>query len=64
MIFQLIPVINVTVLLLLCLMAALAYSKIATIHILIMSTLAVGLLVSVNWLFSLLLHNYYNVAYN
>jgi hypothetical protein len=45
----LVPVINVTVLLLLVLMGCLLYSKIGTIHILIMSSLAVGLLISVNW---------------
>jgi hypothetical protein len=46
---KLVPVINVAVLLLLGLMAYLLQTEIAMIHIVIMSTLAVGLLLSVNW---------------
>ena len=46
---KLVPVINVVVLLLLGLMAFLLYTKIDVIHIIVMSTLAVGLLISVNW---------------
>jgi len=46
---KLVPVINVVILALLVLMVCLLYSQIATIHIVIMSTLAVGLLLSVNW---------------
>ena len=46
---KLVPVINVVVLLLLGLMAYLLYTKIDVIHIIVMSTLAVGLLISVNW---------------
>jgi hypothetical protein len=46
---KLVPVINVVVLLLLVLMGYLLYTKIAVIHIVVMSTLAVGLLLSVNW---------------
>ena len=46
---KLVPVINVVILALLVLMACLLYSQIATVHIVIMSTLAVGLLLSVNW---------------
>lgn len=46
---KLVPVINVVVLLLLVLMGYLLYTKIAVIHIIVMSTLAVGLLLSVNW---------------
>ncbi|KAJ1430822.1 hypothetical protein B484DRAFT_395766 [Ochromonadaceae sp. CCMP2298] len=46
---KLVPVINVAVLLLLGLMSYLLYTEIATIHIVVMSTLAVGLLLSVNW---------------
>mmetsp|Transcript_3430 Transcript_3430/g.5344 ORF Transcript_3430/g.5344 Transcript_3430/m.5344 type:complete len:84 (+) Transcript_3430:76-327(+) len=48
---KLVPVINVVILLLLILMAYLLYSKIETIHIVIMSTLALGLLMSVNWFY-------------
>jgi hypothetical protein len=44
-----VPVINISILALLVLMACLLYSKIAVIHIIVMSTLAVGLLASVNW---------------
>jgi hypothetical protein len=46
---KLVPVINVVLLLLLVLMSYLLYTKIAVIHIIVMSTLAVGLLLSVNW---------------
>lgn len=47
----LIPAINVTVLLLLVLLVCLLYySSIAIVHILVMSTLSLGLLFSVNWL--------------
>jgi hypothetical protein len=46
---KLVPVINVVVLLLLGLMAYLMHTTIATIHIVVMSTLSVGLLLSVNW---------------
>jgi len=46
---KLVPVINVVILALLVLMTYLLYTKIAVIHIIIMSTLAVGLLLSVNW---------------
>ena len=46
---KLVPVINVVILLLLVLMVCLLYSKIAVIHIIVMSTLALGLLLSVNW---------------
>ncbi len=46
---KLVPAINVTVLFLLGLMIYLTYTSIAAIHIIIMSTLAVGLLLSVNW---------------
>jgi hypothetical protein len=48
---KLVPVINVAILLLLVLMGLLLYSKIAVIHIVVMSTLAVGLLISVNWFY-------------
>lgn len=45
-----IPAINVTVLLLLVLLACLLYySSIAIVHILVMSTLSLGLIFSVNW---------------
>lgn len=46
---KLVPAINTVVLLLLVLMVYLLYTKIAVIHIVVMSTLAVGLLISVNW---------------
>ncbi len=46
---KLVPVINVVILALLVLMTYLLYTKIAVIHIIVMSTLAVGLLLSVNW---------------
>ena len=46
---KLVPAINVTVLALLVLMFYLAYSKIAVVHLIVLSTLAVGLLLSVNW---------------
>ena len=46
---RLIPVINVAVLLLLGLLIALSYTKIATIHLVVMSFLALGLMASVNW---------------
>ena len=46
----LIPAINVTILLLLVLLACLLYySSIAIVHILVMATLGCGLLLSVNW---------------
>ncbi len=47
--FKLIPVINISIVLLLGVLFALSYSKIATIHLLVMSFLALGLLISVNW---------------
>lgn len=46
---KLVPVINVVILALLVLMTYLLYTKIAVVHIIVMSTLAVGLLMSVNW---------------
>ena len=46
---KLVPVINLTVLCLLGLMIYLTYTSIAAIHIIVLSTLAVGLLLSVNW---------------
>ena len=46
---RLIPVINVSILLLLGLLIALSYSKIASIHLIVMTFLALGLLASVNW---------------
>lgn len=47
---KLIPVINLTVLcLLILLVGLLVYSSIAVIHIVMMATLSVGLLLSVNW---------------
>jgi hypothetical protein len=47
---KLVPAINITVLLLLGLLAGLLYySNIATFHIVAMTTLSFGLLLSVNW---------------
>lgn len=46
---KLIPVINVAIICLLIVLGCLAYAQIALIHIFIMATLAIGLLVSVNW---------------
>jgi hypothetical protein len=46
---QLVPVINLSILLLLGLLIALTYTKIATIHLVVMSFLALGLMASVNW---------------
>ena len=48
LLFQ-VPVINISVLLLLGVLAFLTYTKIDTIHIIVMSSLSVGLLLSVNW---------------
>jgi len=48
---KLVPVINVSILALLVLLCVLAYSKIAVIHLVVLSTLAVGLLLSVNWFY-------------
>ena len=47
--FYQVPVINIAILALLVLMCCLTYSKIDSIHIIVMSTLALGLLASVNW---------------
>ena len=46
---KLVPFINLSVICLLILMVSLTYSKIATIHLVVMSFLALGLLASVNW---------------
>jgi hypothetical protein len=46
---RLIPVINVSIVLLLGLLIALTYTTIATVHLVVMSTLALGLMASVNW---------------
>lgn len=46
---QLVPVINIAVLCLLIVLFCLTYSKIATIHLIVMSFLALGLMGSVNW---------------
>lgn len=48
---KLIPVINVSILLLLGVLISLTYSKIATIHLVVMATLALGLLASVNYFY-------------
>ncbi|RYH05911.1 hypothetical protein EON65_43545 [archaeon] len=46
----LVPAINVTVLLLIAMLLVTGfYTDVAKIHIVVMSTLAVGLLLSVNW---------------
>lgn len=46
----LIPAINGTVVILLGVLIYLSYTKIAAIHLIIMGTLSLGLLASVNWL--------------
>ena len=46
---KLVPVINVCVVCLLGVICSLSYTKIATIHLVVMSCLAFGLLASVNW---------------
>ena len=46
---QLVPFINICIVLLLVLLASLLYSKIDTVHIFVMGALAIGLLISVNW---------------
>jgi ER protein Pkr1 len=46
---KLVPVINLSVLCLLIVLCCLTYSKIASIHLVVMSFLALGLLASVNW---------------
>lgn len=45
----LVPAINVCVVCLMLVICSLTYTKIATIHLVIMSVLALGLLLSVNW---------------
>ena len=45
----LIPFINAAVVALLCVLCFLTYTEIATIHLVVMSTLSFGLLASVNW---------------
>lgn len=45
----LIPAINGTVVILLCVLIYLSYTKIATIHLIVMGFLSLGLLASVNW---------------
>jgi hypothetical protein len=49
---KLVPVINVSILLLLVLLGALSYSGIDSIHLVVMGILALGLLLSVNWVLS------------
>ena len=46
---QLVPVINIVILILFIVLFALSYTKIATIHLIVMGFLAIGLLLSVNW---------------
>jgi len=48
---KLIPVINVSIVLLLGVLISLTYSKIATIHLVVMGSLALGLLASVNYFY-------------
>jgi hypothetical protein len=48
---RLVPAINVSVLLLLGILASLLWNEIAKIHIVVMSGLAIGLLASVNWVY-------------
>lgn len=49
---KLVPVINVSILCLLVVLCFVTYTKIATIHLVVLSSLAVGLLLSVNWFVS------------
>ena len=56
---QLVPLINVCIVLLLVVLASLLYSKIDTIHIVVMGALAMGLLASVNW-YSISWMNHFN----
>lgn len=46
---RLIPVINVAIVLLLGLLVSLSYTTIATVHLIVMTVLALGLMASVNW---------------
>lgn len=48
---KLVPVINISILCLLVVLCFTTYSKIAAIHIIVLSSLAVGLLISVNWFY-------------
>jgi len=48
---KLVPVINISILCLLVVLVFVAYSQIAVIHIIVLSTLALGLLLSVNWFY-------------
>ena len=45
----LVPVINISIVLLLVVLAFLLYTKLDPIHVVVMATLALGLLLSVNW---------------
>jgi ER protein Pkr1 len=47
---KLVPVINIAILALLVVLGCLAYARIALIHIVVLASLAIGLLLSVNWL--------------
>ena len=48
---KLVPVINISVILLLGLLCALSYTAIDTVHIVVMAVLSLGLLLSVNWFY-------------
>ena len=48
---KLIPVINISILALILLLFLLSWSKIASIHLIILGSLALGLLLSVNWFY-------------
>ena len=48
---KLVPIINISVILLLGLLCALSYTEIDTIHIVVMAALSIGLLLSVNWFY-------------
>ena len=48
---KLVPAINVSVLCLLVVLLCAAHTKIAMIHLVVLSSLAVGLLISVNWFY-------------
>ena len=46
---QLVPVINLAILVLMVVLICLTYSKIDSIHLIVMALLSLGLLASVNW---------------
>ena len=49
---KLVPFINISVILLLVLLCALTYTTIDTIHLVVLASLSLGLLLSVNWFYA------------